>query len=95
MTTLLRIIIKIILFPVALIAQVMSIAINITANVSTLIIGPFCLFLIVMAIVSGVQHEWLNVGILSGTFIAVQLAYFIAAAFTSICNAIYANWARI
>lgn len=95
MITLFRIIIKIVLFPVALIAKVLSIAINIAAHISTLVAGPFCLFLIAMAVVSGVRHEWLNVCILSGTFIAVQLVYIAAAFLTSFCSGLYAHWGRI
>lgn len=95
MKTLLTIILKIILFPIALTAQLLSVVISMLAGVSTLIAGPFCLFLLVMAIVSGVRHEWLNVGILSGTFVAVQVIYLAAATVTNICQSIYVSWARI
>lgn len=89
------IVLKIILFPIALAMRILSIAINMLAGVSTIIAGPFCAFLLVMAVVNGIHQEWLHVGILSGLFVSVQLIYFCAAMITGMLQNIYTRWARI
>lgn len=95
MKTFMTIILKIILFPIALTMQILSVAINILAGVSTILAGPLCAFLLIAAVVKGVHQEWLHVGILSGMFVAVQLIYFCAAMITGMLQGIYMRWARI
>lgn len=90
-----KIILKIILFPIALAAQILFVLINILAVLSAYIVGPICLFIIVCALISVYQQSWLNVGILSGMFVSIQVCYFAAAMVTNLCSDIYGCWARI
>lgn len=95
MFTLLKMIAKVILFPVAIMAQILSAIINVLAMLSMYIVGPVSLFIIACAIYSAFSQAWLHVGILVGIFIAVQICYFAAAMATNLCQGIYGYWARI
>lgn len=86
---------KIMLFPIALAAQILSVAINLLAGMSSIIMGPLALLFVIFAIVYVYRQSWINVGITAGLFVAIQLIYFCAAVLTGMLQGIYTRWASI
>lgn len=86
---------KIILFPIALTARLLALVIDIMANVSAYIMGPFVLFVVAGALVCAFRQSWLNVGILTGFFVAIQAVYFASAIVANVLKDIYGSWTRI
>ncbi len=87
---LLKLVVKIVMFPIVLIAMFIHWIVSILINLSVYILSPVMLFVLACGIYSVVKANWLNVGLLTGIefglFILMFGAQWVEDAMESICD---------
>ena len=76
MKTMLAVMIKILLFPMALMLRIISGAALVVIRVSSLIAGPLFILFGILAAFCLLRHEWMNLTILLGIGAGVWALYF-------------------